>query len=290
MGLALFLMTEKGHAVLHSMLASVGPDAIRMVIGSRDNHVQKDYYEEIQLACREAGVPFYDRKNTPDVAAKYALAVSWRWMIRGVENLITLHDSLLPRYRGFAPVVNALINGEREIGVTALYATDEYDTGDIIRQERLEIEYPIKIQQAIEQITPIYADIAGGIASSVAAGKPLPRSKQDESQASYSLWRDDLDYQIAWTSDAARIRRFIHAVGYPYQGARTLLNGETAIIHDAVEEPDVRIEERAVGKVIFQRDGMPVVVCGSGLLRLTRMTTADSATLLPLKRFRSRFR
>ncbi|HUA63351.1 MAG TPA: formyltransferase family protein [Verrucomicrobiae bacterium] len=290
MSLALYLMTERGHAVLRSVMARVGPEAIRMVIGSRDSQVQKDYYEELQVACGIAGVPFYDRQNAPVPDAKYALAVAWRWLIRGVENLITLHDSLLPRYRGFAPVVNALLNGEQEIGVTALYATDEYDTGDIIRQERVAIEYPIKIQQAIERITPLYAEIAGGIASAIVDGKPLPRSKQDESQASYSPWRDDSDYQIPWTSDAARIRRFIDAVGYPYLGARTLLNGKTAIIHDAVEEADVRIEDRAAGKVIFERDGMPVVVCGSGLLRITRMTTVDGADLLPLKRFRSRFR
>jgi methionyl-tRNA formyltransferase len=290
MSLALFLMSEKGHAVLQSVLASAGSEAIGMVIGSRDSHVQNDYHDEIQQACRAAGVAFYDRQNAPAVTAECALAVSWRWIIRDVENLITLHDSLLPRYRGFAPVVNALINGEREIGVTALFATDEYDEGDIVRQERVTIEYPIKVQEAIERITPLYAEIAGGIALAIMAGKPLPRSKQDESQASYSLWRDDLDYQISWDLDAARIRRFIDAVGYPYQGARTLLNGETVIIHDAVEEPDVRIENRAAGKVIFQREGFPVVVCGGGLLRITRMTSVDGVALLPLKKFRSRFR
>jgi len=289
MSLALFLMSEKGHAVLQSVLATAGPEAIGMVVGSRDANVQKDYYDEIERACRAAGVTFYDRQNAPADTAECALAVSWRWIIRGVENLITLHDSLLPRYRGFAPVVNALINGEREIGVTALFATEEYDKGDVVRQERVSLEYPIKVQEAIERITPLYAQIASGIALAVAAGKPLPRSKQDESQTTYSLWRDDLDYQIPWNRDAARIRRFIDAVGYPYQGARTLLNGEIAIVHDAVEEPDVRIEDRAVGKVIFQRDGMPVVVCGTGLLRIIRMTSEDGTPLLPLKKFRSRF-
>jgi methionyl-tRNA formyltransferase len=289
MRVALFLMTEKGHGVLQSVLASAGPEAIEMVIGSRDSHTQKDYYDEIQLACRAAGVAFYDRHRAPAVTAECAMAVSWRWMIRGVENLIALHDSLLPRYRGFAPVVNALINGEREIGVTALFATGEYDRGDIIRQERVAIEYPIKIQQAIERIAPLYAEIAGSIAALVLAGEPLPRSTQDESQATYSLWRDDLDYQIPWHLDSARIRRLIDAVGYPYQGARTLLNGETMIVHDAVEEPDVRIEDRAIGKVIFQHERTPVVVCGTGLLRITRMTSLDGTEMLPLTKFRSRF-
>src|SRR5258707_8229844 len=98
MSMALFLMSEKGHAVLQSVLATAGPEAIGMVIGSRDSNVRKDYHDEIELACRAAGVTFYDRQNAPAVTAECALAVSWRWIIRGVENLVTLHDSLLPRY------------------------------------------------------------------------------------------------------------------------------------------------------------------------------------------------
>jgi methionyl-tRNA formyltransferase len=210
-------------------------------------------------------------------------------MIHGVRNLITLHDSLLPKYRGFAPLPNALIAGERETGVSALFASDNYDAGDIICQRRLEIEYPIKIQEAIRRIVPLYAGIASEICSSLAAGGELPRRKQDESQATYSLWRDDLDYEIDWRWDAARIGRFIHAVGSPYLGARTFLNQDPVTIPEAMVEPDVRIENRAAGKVIFVRDGQPVVVCGSGLLRITHMTTRGGRSLLPLKKFRSRF-
>jgi methionyl-tRNA formyltransferase len=223
------------------------------------------------------------------MATDYALAVSWRWMIHGVPNLIALHDSLLPKYRGFAPLPNALINGEREVGVSALFASGEYDRGDIVCQRRLQIEYPIKIHQAIRSIVPLYAAIASEICSALASGAGLPGKKQDESEATYSLWRDDRDYEIDWGWDAARIARFIDAVGYPYLGARTTLNQEPVAVLDAAVDPDVRIEDRAVGKVIFVRDGQPVVVCGTGLLRITQMTSPDGRPLLPLKKFRSRF-
>lgn len=289
MGLTLFVMTEKGHAVLESVISAVGPGAIGLVVGSRDAHVRNDSYEDIRATCRKAGIVFADRVQAPAIATDYALAVSWRWMIRGVPNLIALHDSLLPKYRGFAPLPNALINGEREVGVSALFASDEYDVGDIICQRSLQVEYPIKIQQVIQGIVPLYAGISAGICSSLASGAQLPRRKQDESEATYSLWRDDLDYEIDWSGDAARIARFIDAVGYPYLGARTTLNQEPVTVHDAVAEPDVRIENRAVGKVIFVRGGLPVVVCGSGLLRIARMETPEGRSLLPLKKFRSRF-
>jgi methionyl-tRNA formyltransferase len=288
MSLTLFLMTEKGQAVLEGVIASVGPGAVSLVVGARDANVRNDRYEDIRAACRKAGIAFADRVPAPAIATDYALAVSWRWMIHGVPNLIALHDSLLPKYRGFAPLPNALINGEREVGVSALFASDDYDRGDIVCQRRLQIEYPIKIRQAIQSVIPLYVGIASEICSSLASGAQLPRGKQDEAEATYSLWRDDLDYEIDWRWDAARIARFIDAVGYPYLGARTTLNREPVTVHDAVAEPDVRIEDRAVGKVIFVRGGQPVVVCGSGLLRIARMETPEGRSLLPLKKFRSR--
>jgi methionyl-tRNA formyltransferase len=289
MTLALFLMTEKGHAALQAIVSGVPPGAVGMVVGSRDANVHDDHYEDIQGICKQAGIAFFDRASVPAITAEYALAISWRWMIKGVPNLITLHDSLLPKYRGFAPLPNSLINGETEIGVSALFASDDYDTGDVICQKRVPIRYPIKVQEAIQSIIPLYVAIAGEICSSLAAGGRLPRYRQDESQASYSLWRDDLDYAIDWSWDADRVKRFIDAVGYPYLGAKTLLNQAPVTVLDAVVEADVRIENRTAGKVIFVRDGQPVVVCGRGLLRITHMTAADGDPLLPLKKFRSRF-
>jgi methionyl-tRNA formyltransferase len=143
MGLTLFLMTEKGQAVLDGVISAVGPGAISLVVGARDAHVRNDRYEEIQAICQRAGIPCADRLQAPTVDTDYALAVSWRWMIHGVPNLIAMHDSPLPKYRGFAPLPNALINGEREVGVTALFASEEYDMGDIVCQRRLAVEYPM---------------------------------------------------------------------------------------------------------------------------------------------------
>jgi len=289
MRLALFLTTQKGHAVLQGIISCVLPGAVSMVVAARDGNVQHDYYEEIEATCKKAGIVFFDRISAPTTTADYSIAISWRWMIHGVPNLITLHDSILPKYRGFAPLPNSLINGEPEIGVSALFASDDYDTGDIICQKRVQIKYPIKVQQAIQCIIPLYVAIAREICGSLSAGAQLPRCPQDESQASYSLWRDDLDYEVDWSWDAARVSRFIDALGYPYLGAKTLLNQEPVFLHDATVEPDVRVENRTVGKVIFVRDGQPVVVCGHGLLRITRMTTLSGSSLLPFKKFRSRF-
>ena len=88
---------------------------------------------------------------------------------------------------------------------------------------------------------------------------------------------------------SATIRRFVDALGWPYQGASTLLNGQLHRMLAAEPKPDVRIENRMPGKVLFVRAGQPVVVCGTGLLRLTALRTSAGGEALPLARFRSRF-
>ena len=80
-------------------------------------------------------------------------------MFKGNKRTIVLHDSLLPKYRGFSPLVNSLINGERELGVTAFIATTGYDEGPVLAQEKIMIDYPLTILEAMEKITPLYYKI-----------------------------------------------------------------------------------------------------------------------------------
>jgi methionyl-tRNA formyltransferase len=114
--MVLFAMSEKGLAVLRSILEVVGAGAIAAVVVQEDPAVKLDYFEEIVSAAKSAGVRTVGRNETlpPHV---FALAVGWRFMIQQEPRLVVFHDSMLPRYRGFAPLVNALVNGETEIGV-----------------------------------------------------------------------------------------------------------------------------------------------------------------------------
>ena len=284
-------MSCKGLKVLEAL----GKDYLKLidfVVTARDDDVQADYYDEIFLTCNQLNIRCYDRKDVYHVTSRYAVAVSWRWLINLSDTqLIVLHDSLLPKYRGFNPLVSCLINGEKKIGVTALFAADDYDTGDIIAQSLREISYPIKIERAIELIQDNYSELASEIAGTIANGLKLTGSKQDESEASYSLWRDEEDYRIDWNKPAENIRRFIDAVGFPYKGASTIVNDKPARVIEAEEVEDVKIENRIHGKVIFVKDGFPVVVCGEGLLKITALVDDETKeSLLPLKKFRVRFK
>jgi methionyl-tRNA formyltransferase len=288
-GLTLFLMTEKGYRVLQHIIAHLNTSVVALVIGAPDASLAQDFFAEIRDLCAQADIPFQRRNAQLAVCTTYALAVSWRWLIADVNNLIVLHDSLLPRYRGFAPLVSCLINGESTIGVTALYATADFDQGPIIDQASRPVQYPLRIADAIQLAVECYLELITQLWPSLQAGQLPPGTPQQEADATYSLWRDEQDYRIDWRDDSAIIRRFVDALGWPYQGASTLLNGQLHRVLAAEPEPDVRIENRTPGKVLFVRAGQPVVVCGTGLLRLTALRTSTGGEALPLARFRLRF-
>jgi methionyl-tRNA formyltransferase len=117
----------------------------------------------------------------------------------------------------------------------------------------------------------------------------LAGSPQDESKASYSLWRDDHDYRINWNDSAKDISHFINCVGSPYLGASTMLNGEIVRISKATPLAELKIENRAPGKVIFHKSGLPIVVCGEGLLLIEDIKNNEYKSMLPLESFRTRF-
>ena len=283
-------MGEKGLIVLKHIFSY--NSIISGVIASKDKNVQNDYYDEIRHFCAESGIRFYDKSENPTLESKYLLAIGWRWMIPQSQHtqLIVMHDSLLPKYRGFAPLPNMLINHETTIGVTALFASDEYDKGDIIQQKSIEINYPIRINDAISLVSRLYADVVSSILGMILTRDKIPSLPQNESEASYSLWRNEEDYAIDWTKDATYIQQFVYSLGFPYKGASTQVDGVKYRILDCELVADVKIENRDPGKVIFMKDGYPTIVCGSGLLKITKMKTEDGVSCLPMNKFRVWFK
>lgn len=291
--IVLKLMTEKGYEVLEEALAY--KDLISFVVIGRDSTVHNDYSREIARSCEENSVSYYFRGDAPKIdPGSYVLAVSWRWMISHPEKkLIIFHDSILPKYRGFAPLINMLVNGETEIGVTAIFGASEYDRGDIIAQEKTTINYPIKIYDAIKINNSNYRKLISKIIKNIKFNELIISHKQIENEASYSIWRDLYDYYIDWSKGAEEIKRLVDAVGFPYLGARSkVYNDDDIIIEEAVTVEDVECVPRHVGKVIFVDNGFPVVVCGQGLLKITKAKydKGDTDTgFLPLKKHRTRF-
>jgi methionyl-tRNA formyltransferase len=214
--------------------------------------------------------------------------VGWQHLlVAATPSTVVFHDSLLPRYRGFAPTVTALIKGEREIGVTALSPAEALDAGPIIAQRAHPISYPMKIETALQLQAALMVDIAVDIVERWRRDG-LHSTPQREDMATFSIWRDDADYEIDWSSSADAIERFVNAVGYPYAGARTTVGrAETIRVSGVTVLPDMHFELREAGKIWRLENGRPVVICGSGVLRIDNCHREDGSDFL-FQRLRAR--
>lgn len=288
---SLCVMSRKGLFVLKALIQKGYTEQIDKVVIAHDHNMANDYYEEMLDACNKAGICVHDRTEKVTICSPYCITIAWRWLIPLQENtrLIVFHDSLLPKYRGFAPLVNMLINKEPYVGVTALHASEEYDKGDIIDQRKVAVAYPIKISDAIDLVTPLYSELVCGIFCRIIDKELLPAIPQNEEESSYSLWRDEEDYHIDWYHYSEDILQFIYSVGFPFKGAYSKVGDSIVRILDAEIISDVKIENRQPGKVVFMQNGMPIVVCGKGLLKITSAFNEEGQNILPMRKFRVRF-
>jgi methionyl-tRNA formyltransferase len=282
-------MTSKGLSVLESVINSGLGSHVSYVVVGRDAGISDDCHSKIMSIASKNGLSTYSRTDDPP-RVTVRLFASWRWMVPAVHGVkdIVLHDSILPKLRGFAPIVHSLILGEKILGVSAIIASGEYDEGPIIAQQTVAVEYPLSINHAIEIVSGIYASIAVHVLSSELS-IPLQAVEQKHDLATYGLWLDDDDYNIDWSKSAEQIQRFVDAVGYPYKGAVTRSKESHYRVIETRVESDIKIENRAPGKIVFLRSGIPTVVCGEGLLSLTELQNMDGSNALPIRNMRIRF-
>ncbi len=291
----LYLLGKKGFQVLKAAIDSGHKDQVSLVVVGKDHHVHEDFHEEIVKLCGHNGVVYCLRNDLLESSLPscdhIAFVAGWRWLINTpYHQIIVFHDSLLPKYRGFNPLVSALLHMDSVIGVTAISANDEFDRGDIIGSRRLQIHYPIRISDAIDSVSELYNDLAQSLFEAFQEKSSLKGIPQKESDATYSVWRDDEDYKINWSLPAHKIVHFINCLSYPYKGASSTCNGKKIRILDAEIASDIQIVNRDAGKVLFINDGKPVVICGSGLLRIINATDDEGNNVLPFKKFRSRLK
>lgn len=282
----LYLCGTKGLAALEAALKY--PQNISSVRVLPDAGVLNDPYDlmlklaqkhELKLVPRD--FPIYDSE---------ALAVGWKFLIQAPhQRIFVIHDSLLPKYRGWNPLVTALQNKAPELGVTLLLADEKIDHGPIVAQKSISVTYPLKIVEAMQVIEEMIRDIVTFLLEQPDRSN-LQMRKQVEDLATYSIWRDEEDYQIDWTKSADNILAFIDSVSFPYKGATTSLNGETLRVFSARVVTDLLIVNRTPGKIWKIENGNPTILCGSGLLELQEYLfedqTRDSSQL---KRLKSRF-
>jgi methionyl-tRNA formyltransferase len=131
---------------------------------------------------------------------------------------VNLHPSLLPTYRGRAPINWAILHGETELGLTAHFVDEGMDTGDIIAQRAFRLTQAQDVGDALDTLYPLYQQLTVEVLAAFQAGN-VRRRPQDAAQATTFPRRTPADGLIDWTRPARDVWNLIRAVAKPYPGA-----------------------------------------------------------------------
>ncbi|HUW64648.1 MAG TPA: methionyl-tRNA formyltransferase [Spirochaetia bacterium] len=178
---------------------------------------------------------------------------------------VNVHASLLPAYRGAAPVQRAILNGERSTGVTTMYMDPGMDTGDIILQEAM----PIRDEDDAGTLLGRLAESGALLLVRTLAGLgALQRLKQDEAKVSYASPLTPADEVIHWAEAAAAVVNRVRALS-PRPGAYTIWQGRRLKIWRACQGPAA--EGVIPGRVVRAGAGEIVVGAGDGTVSILEL-------------------
>jgi methionyl-tRNA formyltransferase len=181
---------------------------------------------------------------------------------------LNVHGSLLPRWRGAAPIQAAILNGDEETGITIMCMDPGIDTGPILSQRSLSITHDDNAYSLAMKLAQLGAKLLIDTSPGYLSGELLP-AEQDDTKATYAPMIKKEDGQLEFSSTAMELDRKIRAF-YPWPGAFTLFNGQMLKIHRA--HPMDGISGEAGKRVIYQN--MPAIYTGKGLLVLDELQLA----------------
>lgn len=198
------------------------------------------------------------------IAFRMLPEVVWTMPRLGTFNL---HASLLPRYRGAAPINWAVINGDTETGVTTFFLKHEIDTGDIIAQERVEILPTDNVGDVHDRLMMLGADLTIKTIDDIIAGTltTIPQDKllgDSEATPAPKIFKETC--KIDWTAPAENVHNLVRGLS-PYPAAwATLSDGDTEL--GAVKIFETRITDTpsaTPGEIIIEGNTL-TVGCGDG--------------------------
>lgn len=273
-----FAYHDVGVRCLKVLLA--GGVRIPLAVTVEDDPKEKQWFGSVAATARDYDVPVIAPSNAgdpallqrlADLAPDFVFSFYYRALLpeallacarRGALNM---HGSLLPKYRGRAPVNWAILNGERETGATLHYMSARADAGDIVDQLAVPI-LPDDDARGVQDKVAIASEcvLARSLPGLIAG--TAPRHPQRELGAYFGRRRPE-DGRIDWRQPAAHIHNLVRAVAPPFPGAFADIGGERWWIHRT------RVMPRTVSPSdrvrMFGAEGRCYVACADGgLLRL----------------------
>lgn len=267
-----------GHRTLAALLKSRHEVCLVVTHPTSSHEYESIWADSVEDLARSEGIEvLLARRPTPELIARVAsvapdvmVANNWRTKLPpelfGIPTLgtVNLHDSLLPKFTGFSPVIWSLISGASHTGLTAHLMDAELDTGDILVQRAVEITPTSTgtglVLAALDLVPEVLEEALDQLEFGTAS--PIP---QDLSRRTFFHKRSDRDGLVDWSWPAADIERFIRALSDPYPNAYTYFRGERLrLIASHVSRCSYG---GTPGRVFIEEDGGMVIVAGAQAYR-----------------------
>ncbi|MBF6225617.1 methionyl-tRNA formyltransferase [Nocardia abscessus] len=283
-----------GRKTLQALIDSEHEVVLAVTHPASEQSYKAIFSDSVEELAREHGIPVHLTERADAETIDFVKRVepdvivvnSWyTWMPAELYNLpphgtLNLHDSLLPKFTGFSPVLWALISGASETGLTVHRMDEGLDTGDILVQRSIPIGPTDTgtelVMRGMELIPGALGEALAALDSGTAVWRP-----QNKAERTYFHKRSERDSRIDWTWQAEDLERFVRALSAPYPRAFTHYRGER------IEVLAARVSEARYGgtpgRVIVQEGGGAVVTGadahrgGNRALVITRVRTAAGA-------------
>lgn len=182
---------------------------------------------------------------------------------------INMHVSLLPKYRGAAPIQRAVINGERESGISIMHMVKKMDAGNIISTVKVPIGPDTTFGELERSLSLEGAKLLLKTIQDFASGNQLPGQVQDENQVTFAPKIELEDCKIDWTQPAQTVHNLVRGVN-PYPGAwcNVDVKGQRKrlrVISTKLAEPKT---DSSAGSQVPSAENLLKIACGSGVLEL----------------------
>ena len=247
------------------------------VLTHKDNPDEGGWFASVAEEAARNGIPVFApedpnhaiwRAKLSELKPELLLSFHYRAMVGKAfremfpAGCFNLHASLLPRYRGRAPINWVLVNGETETGVTLHEMADRADAGSIIGTSRIDISEDDTAKSLTEKSSKATGVLLDELIPTLVNGT-FSRTEQDESLATTMPARTPEDGRIDWTGTAAEARNMVRAVTRPWPGAFTHAGDRQFFIWDADIDDSV---SGTPGEILSTNP--LTVACGSGSLRV----------------------
>lgn len=267
-----------GHRTLQALLKSRHEVCMVITHPASDHEYESIWADSVEDLARSEGIEvFLAKRPTPELIERVAavapdVMVANNWRTRLPEDLFTipahgtlnLHDSLLPKFTGFSPVIWSLISGARQTGLTAHMMDAELDTGDVLVQRAVDITATSTgtslVLATLDLVPEVLTEALDQLEFGTAVAVP-----QDLTQRTFFHKRSDRDSVVNWTWPAADIERFVRALSDPYPNAYTYFRGQRLrLIASHVSRCNYG---GTPGRVFIEEDGGMVIVAGAEAFR-----------------------